>query len=199
MPESPASVRFVTAWGVTVGAAALVLGLSACSGGSDAGSTTTTTTSSRPVTTTTSSTAPERPTSTTTTMYDPAAVEGQVEAAYLASWDVYADAVYDLELDDAALAEVFAEEALDLRRTEIRGRIDESRASLVHVEHSYEVVVADTSTAYVVDNFVNHQVLIDSRSKEPLEPDPNERLLVSFRLKLIDGAWRVVFIEKVNT
>ena len=34
-----------------------------------------------------------------------------MEAAYLRSWDVYADAVYDLVLDEEALAEVYADDA----------------------------------------------------------------------------------------
>ena len=43
---------------------------------------------------------PERPPhSTDTTVYDPATVEGEVEAAYLRSWEVYADAVWNLDYD----------------------------------------------------------------------------------------------------
>lgn len=192
MPESRASVRFVTAWGVTVGAAVLVLGVSACGGGSDAGSTTTS--RPRPETSTTS-TVPERPTSTTTTMYDPAAVEGQVEAAYLASWEVYADAVYDLELDEQALAEVYAEEHLETKRNEIARRIAEERASWVRIEHSYTIQLVDSTTAAVVDRYRNHQVLIDPMTKEPVEPDPNEEVIDVVTLKLLDGTWKVTRIE----
>lgn len=190
-----ATVRFVTVLRVTAGCVTLALAVIGCAdGGDDAASPTT-----LAERTTTSTTAPQRPASTTTTAYDPAAVEGQVEAAYLRSWDVYADAVYNLRLDEAALTEVYAGEALELRRTEIQRRRAEGRASFVRVDHHYEVVISDETSADVVDNFVNHQVLIDPSTKEAVEPDPNEPLLVRFRLVKLDGQWRVTFIEKINT
>ena len=94
----------MTLRGVTLGTV-LAVAVASCSGGDDPEAASTTI--AEPTSTTT--TAPERQASTTTTAFDPATVEGEVEAAYLRSWDVYADAVYDLELDEAALAEVYAE------------------------------------------------------------------------------------------
>jgi hypothetical protein len=101
-------VRVVTVWRVALGSVLIGIAAIGCSDDKDPVASTT---SEAEVTstTTTTSTAPERPASTTTTAYDPVAVEGQVEAAYLRSWDVYADAVYNLELDEDALAEVYAE------------------------------------------------------------------------------------------
>lgn len=176
---------------------AAVLGIGACGDDGEAAPTTTersTTTTAEPTTT---STAPPRPTSTTTTMFDPASVEGEVEAAYLKSWEVYADAVYNLELDEEALAEVFTGDALTLRIEEVARRVQEARASHVLLDHDYEILVAGDS-ANVVDHFVNHQVLIDPETKQPIEPDPNERLLVNFKLERIDGSWLVSFIQKVE-
>ena len=92
---------------------ALALGLVACS---DDPTTTASPTTEETLEQPTDDTAPERPASTTTTAFDPASVEGEVEAAYLKSWDVYADAVYDLVLDEEALAEVYAERAPRDRR-----------------------------------------------------------------------------------
>lgn len=186
----------MTTWGVTVGCVLLALGVSACGG--DGGGAAPTTTDRAPATSPTTSTAPERQSSTTTTAYDPTSVEGEVEAAYLRSWDVYADAVYNLELDEEALAEVYAGEALSLRRQEIERRESERRASLVRVEHNYQVVVTSGSTAEVIDNFINHQVRIDAATKAPVEPDPDEPLVVRFRMERIGANWFVVFIEKVN-
>ncbi|HEY9558466.1 MAG TPA: hypothetical protein VIR58_17135 [Acidimicrobiales bacterium] len=182
--------------GVVVGGLVLV---TACSDGE--GDAATTTTTERPTTTTsstTTTTVPERPASTTTTSYDPAAVEGAVEAAYLRSWDVYAEAVYNLELDEAALAEVYAGESLEGKREEIERRISEGQAALVRVEHDYEVVLVDDHTAQVIDSFVNHQVLVDPTTKEPIEADPNEELLFNFRLELTPGGWRVTLIERLS-
>jgi hypothetical protein len=189
-----ASVPFVTTWGAAAAALAVLLGLAGCSGGDDdAGPTTTERT-----TTSSTTTEPERPASTTTTAYDPAAVEGQVEAAYLRSWDVYADAVYHLELDEQALAEVFAEEYLDLVRDEIASRIDEDRAAHVRVEHAYTIEVTGPSSAVLIDRYQNHQVLIDPETKEPVESDPDEEVVDVVTLKLIDGSWRVTRIEELQ-
>lgn len=169
----------------------------ACSSGDEA---TPATTTRRPVDATTTTTVPERPPSTTTTAFDPASVEGQVEAAYLKSWDVYANAVYHLELDEKAFAEVYAGEALDLRRAEIMRREAQSRPAHVRIDHDYDIVSgADVTTANVIDRFVNHQVLIDPVTKRPTEEDPNELLLVNFKLSLIDGRWKVTFIQKVTS
>jgi hypothetical protein len=189
----------VTTWRVTLSCAVLALGAASCSGddGADA-ATTTTTTAAAPTTTTTSTTAPERPASTTTTAFDPATVEGQVEAAYLKSWDVYAEAVYNLEFDEAALAGVYAEEALETLRGEISTRIEERRPSYVRVDHNYQVAVASPGLANVVDQFTNHQVLIDPDSREPIEPDPDEVQLINFRMALIEGSWKVTRLERVT-
>jgi hypothetical protein len=184
----------VTGWGVTalrLTLAALVL--AACSSDDPEASTTT-----RETTTSTSTTAPERQASTTTTAFDPATVEGEVEAAYLRSWDVYADAVYDLVLDEDALAEVYARESLENLTAEIEERIAERRASRVLVEHDYQVDILDPTTALVVDAYINHQVLIDAATKEPTEDDPKNRLIYSFKLERIDGDWRVVLIQRLD-
>jgi SpoU rRNA methylase family enzyme len=184
-------------WVAVIAAALLASG--ACGDDGDAAPTTTTTERTTTTSeTTTTSTAPPRPTSTTTTMFDPASVEGEVEAAYLRSWEVYADAVYNLELDEAALAEVYGETALDTVTDELRRRLYEEATSLVVVDHDYVVSVVDTDNANVIDHYRNHQVRIDPATKEPIEDDPNELLLFNFQMKRIDGLWKVVFIQKVE-
>ena len=182
---------------VRVVAAALVLTMGAAACGDDAPSTSATTTE-EPRTSTSTSTVPERPASTTTTAFDPASVEGQVEAAYLKSWDVYANAVYHLQLDEEAFAQVYAERTLETRLEELRDRISNRRAALVRVDHDYQVEVVTADLASVVDRFVNHQVLIDPETRQPIEADPNEALLVNYQLKRIDGQWRITFIQKLT-
>lgn len=190
-----ASVRFVTTWRVTGSCVLLALGAVACSGRDDGA---TTTTVERTTSTTTTTTAPERPASTTTTAYDPAAVEGQVEAAYLKSWDVYADAVYNLVLDESALAEVYAEEHLLTKSNEIQERIDEGRAAWVRIDHSYTIQLVDATTAAVVDRYRNHQVLIDPVTKAPVENDPDEEVADVVTLKLVDGNWKVTRKDRLG-
>jgi hypothetical protein len=176
---------------------ALAVAVASCTGGDDPeGAPTTTVTAEG---TTTTATAPERPTSTTTTAFDPTSVEGAVEAAYLRSWDVYADAVYDLELDEAALAEVYAGDALATLQTEITRRISDVTPSLVKVEHDYEVTFSGAGTASVIDSIVNHQVLIDPATKEAIEEDPAEPQLLNFKMELLEGEWRVTVIQRVSS
>ena len=166
--------------------------------GADGDPTSTTTTSQVATTSSSTTTAvPEREPSTTTTAFDPATLEGEVEAAYLRSWDVYADAVYHLELDEDALAEVYAGSSFGTRREEIQQRMAEGRAALVRLDHDYDITIVDPDTASVIDHFVNHQVLIDPATKEPIEDDPNEVVLVNFQLKRIDGTWKVTLIQRI--
>ena len=169
-----------------------------CGGAAPAAAPPTSTTSSAVTTSSTTTTAPQRPTSTTTTAYDPASVKGAVEAAYLRSWDVYADAVYNLRLDEAALVEVYAGKHLETKREEITGRIADGRAALVRVDHNYTVDIVDPSSALVIDRYRNHQVLIDRATKEPTEVDPNQTINDVVTLKLISGAWKVTLKERAG-
>ena len=154
---------------------ALAVAVASCTGGDDPEGAPTTTVAPS-ATSTTTTTAPERPASTTTTAFDPASVEGAVEAAYLRSWDVYADAVYDLELDEPALAEVYAEEHLDQARRDRGG-------SRTAGQRSSSSTTTTTSVhgrrrrPCVIDRYRNHQVLIDPETKEPIEDDPDEALV----------------------
>lgn len=187
-----ASVAPVAAWGVTAGCVLLAVGAAACSGAD--GDAVATTLAPR-VTHPSSTTVPPRPTSTTTTIYDPATVEGQVEAAYLRSWDVYADAVYNLRLDESALASVYADPLLGVRRDEISSRIVDRRASLVRIEHRYRIEMTSRSTAAVIDSYRNHQVLIDPSTKAPAEADPDVTIVDAFTLRAREGKW-VVFDQR---
>jgi hypothetical protein len=191
--EAVTSVAGVTARGVTI-CFVLALAAVACSD-DDPQTASTTSRFEATATTSTTTTAPERPASTTTTAFDPASVEGAVEAAYLKSWDVYADAVYDLELDEQALAAVYAEEHLETKRAEIERRIAEGDAALVRIEHDYTIEVVDSSTAIVIDRYQNHQVLIDPETKDPTEPDPDELVVDAITLRLISGTWKVTYLE----
>ena len=133
------SVGGVTSRGVTL-CIALALGATGCS--DDGGSSSPSTTTESVDTTTTTTTAPEREPSTTTTAFDPASVEGEVEAAYLRSWDVYAEAVYNLELDEQALAEVYAEDHLETVIDEIvRPHRRTGEPPLSRVEHNYTIEI----------------------------------------------------------
>ena len=190
-----ASVGAVTARGVTM-CIALAMAATACSD-DEPGTASTTTPVEDTTTTSTTTTAPERASSTTTTAFDPASIEGAVEAAYLKSWDVYADAVYNLELDEQALSEVYAEELLNVRRNELQSRIQDRRAALVYVEHDYEIELTGPDTALVIDTYVNHQVLVDPDTKVPIEDDPNSTIVDAFSARRIDAKWVLFDLERL--
>lgn len=176
----------------------IALGLVSAACSDDEPSSAPTTTTVDDITTSSTTTAPEREPSTTTTAFDPTSVEGAVEAAYLKSWDVYANAVYDLQLDEEALAEVYAESYLTTVSAELERRIDERKAALVRVDHDYTIQVIDGTTAAVVDSYQNHQVLVDVETKQPVEADPDEAVIDVVTLELSDGLWRVTLIEELQ-
>ena len=175
----------------------LALLIAACSSSDPEAATPTTGRSTSRAPTTTAVTVPEREPSTTTTAFDPASVEGQVEAAYLKSWDVYADAVYDLHLDESALATVYAGDHLVTKRAEIEDRIAERRAALVVVDHSYTIQLTDSRTAVLVDRFRNHQVLIDPETRRPIESDPDSEVADVVTIKMVGSRWKVTRKERL--
>ncbi|MDQ2649608.1 MAG: hypothetical protein M3Z03_08635 [Actinomycetota bacterium] len=139
----------------------------------------------------TTSTAPPRPTTTTSLVYDPATVEGQVEAAYLRSWEVYAAAVYDLVLDEEALASVYADPYLQTIRGHIQSKIAENRPSMFRMDHDYTIQFSRPGLAVVIDNETNHHVRVDPVTRQPIEADPNQALTEAIVLEETGDGWRV--------
>ncbi|MET0728951.1 MAG: hypothetical protein ABWZ76_11710, partial [Acidimicrobiales bacterium] len=84
------------------------------------------------------------------------------------------------------------------KRGEIEDRIAEGRAALVSIEHHYTIEVVKPTTAFVIDRYRNHQVLIDPATKMPIEDDPNENVTDVITLELVDGAWKVSLIEELE-
>lgn len=115
-------------------------------------------------------------------------IEREVEAAYLRSWEVYRRALRTLEVAGVeathtgqALQTVTAEVAkLRAAGTPVDGTVD----------HRYEIEMTGTDSAIVVDEYVNHLVLLDAGGN-PTESDPNERVHYRFTLIKLEGTWRV--------
>jgi hypothetical protein len=119
-------------------------------------------------------------------------VEQEVEAAYLRSWDVYAEAM--LELDPSGLDRAFAKKALDLRKSEVDALRAKGTPARMRVDHRVAEVSLREDVAYVTDNYTNHSVVLDPKTREPAEPDPNSSESRTYTLERIEGAWRVVFV-----
>ena len=144
--------------------------------------------------TSSSTTATTAATSTTTTTSPaPTTVEDEVESAYLRSWDVYADAL--LRLDASRLEESYTGPALLTRQDEVARLAAARTPARVRVEHDYEIVVLNADDAFVLEDYVNHSVLLDGRTMQPLEPDPNHVVQREYVLRRGESGWRVAHIN----
>jgi hypothetical protein len=170
-------------------AAVLCCLVAACAGGarSDGPSATVAAGTSSSVTTTTTAAGA---TTTTTTEPAPQSLEREVEDAYLRSWDVYTEAM--LRLDPTRLGEVYAGDALDVRRGEIANAPNPVR---VRVEHDYEIALVGPDTALVFETYRNHSVYLDATTMQPVEPDPNNVLSREYVLHKEPAGWRVTRVN----
>jgi hypothetical protein len=121
------------------------------------------------------------------------ALERDVEAAYLRSWDVYVDAM--LRLDPSRLQDVYSGTALEARRREIAGLARSGTPGQMDVEHDYEIVLVGADNALVLESYLNHSVLLDGRTMEPIEADPNEVVKREYVLTREPDGWRVSHIN----
>jgi hypothetical protein len=128
---------------------------------------------------------------TTTTALTP---EEEVEQAYLRSWEVYAEAVRDL--DTSGLEESYAGEQLERTRAEVEQLRADGHAVEVSVEHDYRIQIVDPDLAVVQDRYRNHSILIDAASGEPLEEDPDDLYFETYTLRESGGRWKVVDIVR---
>jgi hypothetical protein len=178
--------------------AALLSGsLLACSSGTanDAPSATVAAGSSRNGNGTTTTVAPATTTTTALVAAEAPAgsVERDVEDAYLRSWDVYTDAM--LRLDPSRLDEVYSGEALDVRTNEIADLAARNTPAVMRVRHDYEIVMVNADDALVLENYLNHSVLVDGTTMQPIEPDPNKVVKREYVLRRERDGWRVAHIN----
>lgn len=120
--------------------------------------------------------------------------EEEVEAAYLRSWEVYAEAVRTL--DPSGLEESYANEQLARTRAEVEERARLGEPSSVDVDHDYDIQILEEGFAVVRDTYRNHSVLIDPETGEPVEEDPNSEITEVYTLWEVDGRWVVVDIVR---
>jgi hypothetical protein len=119
--------------------------------------------------------------------------EEQVEAAYLKSWDVYAKAARSL--DAAGLDSWYADRALEIVLDDIAKFARNNTPARFEIEHHYRIEVDESGLAVVRDDYINHSVLLDASTGEPIEPDPNEAVAEIYLMKKVDGRWKVTNIQ----
>jgi hypothetical protein len=119
-----------------------------------------------------------------------ASAAAELLAAYLRSWDVYADALR--RLDATKLPTAFAGDALRVAQREVVDHKAQGHPSLVRIDHHPKVLLVNATDGLVQDNYQNHSVLLDPKTGTPIEKDPNETIYQRQSLKRIGGAWKVV-------
>jgi len=173
-------------WRTTRAPAAAALALALGAACNQSGRTASNSTTTRPLEVTTVVTDPPSTTSTTLTE------DQEVEKAYLHYWDVYTQALRDL--DQSHLDEALAGSALADTQNEIAKLKKDNTPVRNGVEHNYKVVLKNLASANVIDRFRNHLVLFDGSTGIPKEPDPNKVLNYTYSMERRDNTWKVTLV-----
>jgi len=119
-------------------------------------------------------------------------VEEEVSEAYLNYWQVYADAVFDL--DETRLTEAMSEQQLERTRQEIENLRQRGRAAKIVVEHDFFIVDLDpvAGTATVRDQYANRSYEVDAETKEMIgEAAPGTLVTDTYFLVKEGETWKV--------
>lgn len=122
----------------------------------------------------------------------PAEVKAEVEQAYLDAWDVWADAL--LEIDASRLSDAFTGSALKVVTKQVNEQHRKNEPIQIRAEHNYRITLIDAQTASVDDRYINHNVRLDPETLDPIEPDQETRVRRSFTLRLVDSTWKIAEI-----
>lgn len=141
----------------------------------------------------------ESPTPAATRTATPAAtptatpsIEQEVSEAYLRYWEVYADAVFNL--DETRLPEVMTEPQLQRTQQEIESLCQRGRAAKIVVEHDFFIAELDPvgETATIHDEYTNSSYEVDAQTREMVgQPAPGTVLTDTYFLVKEGGVWKV--------
>ncbi len=115
-----------------------------------------------------------------------------VSQAYLKYWQVYADAVFNL--DDSKLAEVMTGPHLDRVRQEIESLRQRGRAAKIVVEHNFVIVDLNVAagTATIHDDYANKSYEVDAQTKQMVgQPASGTVIRDNYFLVVEGGTWKV--------
>ena len=120
-----------------------------------------------------------------------------VAQAYLRYWDVYNDALYTL--NTARLGEVMSGAELSRVQMQIGDLRSQDHAVKSDVQHKYVVVSLSPGKAGVQDQFLDKSYLVDLATKRSLQsPGDGKTESIACQLQIIDGAWKVVSVVRVQ-
>ncbi|MGE3511389.1 MAG: hypothetical protein AB7N65_21170 [Vicinamibacterales bacterium] len=119
----------------------------------------------------------------------------EVQAAYSTFWEIRAEAAFNLDV--SRLPEVLDGSALEREREQIADLEARGVAAVIDAEHEVGLLSLSPEEAELYDEYLNRSYLVDPSTKEPVgAPESDEVVKVSFRLKKIDGVWKVVDSER---
>lgn len=141
------------------------------------------------------STPTEVPSSAPTVTAEPtptASPEEAVKDAYLHYWEVYGEALFNL--DSSRLTEVMTGPRLERALQEIEQLEEQGRAVKIVVENRPVVVEVEGDQAVVLDEYENRSHFIDLETKEPLSEPPATGETIRDRVTLtrVGDTWRVL-------
>ena len=119
-------------------------------------------------------------------------VKTQVEAAYLDAWDVWDEAMRNL--DPSRLSDAMTGRALQAVAAQVEEARRKNEPVSIEAEHNYRIDIVDATTASVDDNYINHSVRLDPETGQPKESPPSKRVHKSFTMRLVDGTWKLAEI-----
>ena len=121
-------------------------------------------------------------------------IAAEVAVAYEHYWQVRAEALFDL--DTSHLDEVMADDHLAAAQELVGQLKSEGRAIRTDVSHNYAIVQGNATEALIIDDYVDRSTYLDAGSRETLTKPTNGSLLEQYRLRKIDGVWRVISLVR---
>ena len=119
-------------------------------------------------------------------------IEQEISEGYLNYWQVYADAVFNL--DETRLPEAMTEPHLERTRQEIQSLRQRGRAAKIDVEHDFLILQVDAAagTATIRDRYTNRSYEVNAETKEMVgEAAPGTVLTDTYFLVKEGGVWKV--------
>ncbi len=118
-------------------------------------------------------------------------IEEEVSDAYLRYWEVYSEAVFDL--DTSRFGEVMTGPRLERALDEVENLRGDGRAVKIVVENQPVVVRVEGDEAIVFDEYQNDSYLIDPETKEPVgDPGAGEVIRDTVTLTRSGETWKVL-------
>ncbi len=119
-------------------------------------------------------------------------IEQVVSQAYLRYWQVYSDALFNLDV--SRLGEVMTGPELEGARKEIEALRQRGRAAKIAVEHNFFIadLNSNTGSATIHDDYSNRSYEVDAETKQMIgQPAPGTKISDTYFLVVEGGTWKV--------